>query len=123
MLGFPAMLNEGGVETATCVLVVPLQPFPLVTVTETDKGGVTTILALTSPVLHKIEEKILSTANIAVAPAHTLVGPAISGTGAGNSPTVLLALEEQPSASVAVTVKVPAVLTVMLCWVDPVFHK
>ena len=104
ILGFPAMLNWGGGNIATCVLAVPMQPFPSVTVTETDKGGVTKILALLSPLLHKIEEKALPTVNVAVAPGHTFVGPAITGTGVGNKSTVLLAVEVQPSASVAVTV-------------------
>ena len=56
MAGFPAILNWGGGNIATCVFAVPMQPFPSVTVTETESGGVTKILVLLSPLLHKIEE-------------------------------------------------------------------
>ena len=109
-------------ETITEVEALVVHPLPSVTVTVAEAGGSTEMLAVVAPLSQRKLLKLPLTAKLAVFPGQTLPGPLIAATGAVKILVVKVLVAVQPSASVTVTVKIPAVFTKIASICAPVLQ-
>ena len=110
-----------GFATITTVpLAVAVQLPELVTVTVYVPAVVVVILAVCAPLLHTYTTPLFAV-SVAIAPLH-IVSLATVGVGKGLTVAIPLAVAEHPEEFVAVTLKTPGVVVVMLEVVAPVLQ-
>src|SRR4051812_14042495 len=118
------MAGDGGVARLITLLVVAVQPFAAVTLTEYVLAANIVVDCAVAPFdQRKAVYPALSAMSVREPPGQTAEAPEISGFGAGKNEVPAPLVAAQPFALVTVTAKEPVVLTLMVGVVAPVDHK
>ena len=115
------MDGVGFVLTTDVADVEPVQPFPSVTVTVKVPAAFTDLVCVVSPV-DQLYDEYDPASKVVELPEQNVRFPVMDGVGFVLTTDVAEVEPVQPFPSVTVTVKVPAVFTVIVCVVAPVLQ-